>query len=469
MRRDVGTGPGNAPGPDAGADPGAGVSDRAVASTEHPGTDRRSLLRGGLLAAAGAAAGAGFGLLGGAALADGGPGPRGAGSAGAAGAGGAGVGEPSGAGTVGSPLGGNGTIGSGDLGRQSVALSTAGRQPGVDTAPGAHAIYRAYTLKKGLARRRLQGWLRLLSDDIARLMAGTSVLADVEPELGDAPASLTITLGLGRGFVEAAGGTPPGWLKPLPAYTIDRLEKRWGEADLVLQLTCDDPLTLAHADRVLQRESAPFGEVAWVQEGFRHARGARPDGTTMRNLFGQVDGTSNPVPGTEDFDSVVWRTGAGAFGAGGTSLVLRRIAMDLDTWDEVDRDARENAIGRTLKDGGPVTGGVEHDEPDFEARRGLVTKIPDFAHIRRARTGDDSQRIYRRAFNYADPGASGHARAGLLFATFQADPVRQYHPIQQRLSELDLLNEWTVPVGSSVFWIPPAASAGGYLGEGLFA
>lgn len=436
--------------------------------TEDPprrGTDRRSLLRGGLLAAAGAAAGAGFGLAGGAAIVSGsasrpdatalpdaaGPGPGAAGAA-----------------EAGAIPGGLGSVASGSLGTATIPVSAAGRQAGVDTPPGAHAIYRAFTVRKGVDAQRVKGWLRLLTDDISRLMRGTEVLADVEPELGEAPASLTITLGLGRGLVRAAGATPPAWLAPLPAYKIDRLQPRWGEADLVLQLSCDDPLTLAHADRVLQRESVPFATVAWVQEGFRHARGARPDGTTMRNLFGQVDGTSNPVPGSEDFDRLVWRSGSGTFG-GGTSLVLRRIAMNLDTWDEVDRTARENSMGRTLKDGGPVTGGAEHDEIDFEVKRGLVTVVPDFAHVRRARTGNDAERIYRRAFNYADPGASGPDRAGLLFAAFQADPLKQFHPIQARLAQMDLLNEWTVPVGSAVFWIPPAAREGGFLGEGLFA
>jgi dye decolorizing peroxidase len=356
-----------------------------------------------------------------------------------------------------------------DFGSQRVT-ATSGRQPGVETAPGAHAIYRACTLRSGVDAARIRGWLTLLTDDITRLMSGRPVLADVEPELGAEPSSLTVTVGFGPRFVAAVGASVPSWLAPLPAYKIDRLQKRWGQADLLLQITCDDPLTLAHADRVLQRECAPFGTVAWVQEGFRYARGSRPDGTTMRNMFGQVDGTTNPKPGTADFDSVVWRTGSDAFGDASTTLVLRRIAMDLDTWDEVDRSAREDAVGRRLRDGAPITGGSEHTEPDFDAKHGLVTKVADFAHVRRARTGDASQRIYRRGYNYASPGVAGSSsdRAGLLFAAFQADPVAQFHPIQTRLAELDMMNEWTHPVGSAVFWIPPAASSGGFIGEGLY-
>lgn len=423
-------------------------------SERSSGVDRRALLRGGLLAATGAAVGAAGGVAGGAALVSGADSPTGTGTSLGTDAPGSGSGARSGA---------------ADFGAQTVSASEQ-RQPGVATPPGAHAIYRAHTFDDDLDAERLEGWLRLLTDDIERLMAGRPVLADVEPELGDAPSSLTVTLGLGRAAARLTGTRPPEWLKPLPAYRIDKLEKRWGEADLLLQITCDDPLTLAHADRVLQRECAPFGRQAWVQEGFRYARGARPDGTTMRNLFGQVDGTTNPVPDTEEFDALVWGTGPGPFGDGSTSLVLRRISMDLDTWDQVDRGAREDAVGRKLDHGGPITGGKEHDEPDFEATHpnGLTTRVADFAHVRRARTGDDGQKIFRRAYNYADPAAAGADRAGLLFVAFQADPLKQFHPIQARLAELDMMNEWTTPVGSSVFWIPPAASDGGFLGEGLF-
>ncbi|WP_367273364.1 Dyp-type peroxidase [Galactobacter sp.] len=239
-------------------------------------TDRRSFLRGGLIAATGAAAGAAVGVAGGAALVrdDGGR-----------------------VGASGTSAGDAEASGSGAFGTETVSAGS-GRQPGVDTAPGAHAIFRAYNLKDGVSASKIKGWLMLLSDDIARLMSGRPVLADVEPELGADPSSLTVTLGFGPGMVSGLGASVPSWLAPLPKYRIDRLEKRWGQADLVLQITCDDPLTLAHADRVLQRECAPFGEVAWVQEGFRYARGSRPDGTTMRNLFGQVDGTTNPRPGT---------------------------------------------------------------------------------------------------------------------------------------------------------------------------
>ncbi|RAE52520.1 peroxidase, partial [Burkholderia multivorans] len=104
-----------------------------------------------------------------------------------------------------------------------------------------------------------------------------------------------------------------------------------------------------------------------------------------------------PPPGTEAFTHLVWGKASGRenpvfssrgeppsdLGAhlpdwlqGGTTLVLRDIAMNLETWDEADRPGREFAIGRTVGSGAPLSGGTEFTDPDFKAvdKRGL-TKI----------------------------------------------------------------------------------------------
>ncbi len=59
--------------------------------------------------------------------------------------------------------------------------------------------------------------------------------------------------------------------------------------------------------------------------------------------------------------------------------------------------------------------------------------------------------------------------SGLLFASYQADVDRQFLPIQRRLDESDMLNEWTTPIGSAVYAIPPGCAEGGFIGESLFA
>lgn len=342
-------------------------------------------------------------------------------------------------------------------------------QAGIDTDAQAHVSLVALDVGAGVDRDGLRRLMRTLTDDAVRLSQGRGALADTEPELATAPARLTVTFGFGPGFVARAGAAAPGWLAPLPPFAIDRLRDEYGGGDLLLQIAADDPLTVAHATRMLLKDARAFTTLRWVQQGFRRAYGTVSPGTTMRNLFGQVDGTANPVPGTEAFDRVVW-SGEGWL-AGGTGMVVRRIAMNLDKWDRLDRPGRDQAVGRTQATGAPLTGTHEHDEPDFAAKDSLgFPVIPEFSHVRRARPDDETQRIFRRGYNYDDsPPAGTLSDAGLLFVSFQADVERQFVPIQRRLDDLDLLNEWTTPIGSAVFAIPPGCADGGFIGEGILS
>jgi dye decolorizing peroxidase len=45
----------------------------------------------------------------------------------------------------------------------------------------------------------------------------------------------------------------------------------------------------------------------------------------------------------------------------------------------------------------------------------------------------------------------------------------QFIPIQKRLDELDLLNKWTVPIGSAEFAIPGGVSEGSVIAQALFS
>lgn len=342
-------------------------------------------------------------------------------------------------------------------------------QPGVTVSPQSHGTYVALDLRDGVGREELRRMMRILSDDAARLTQGVPALADSEPELGTVPARLTVTFGFGPEFVTRAAGQAalPSWLRPLPAFSIDRLEERWNDGDLLIQFNADDPFTVSHAVRMLLKDSRKWTRVRWMQQGFRRAPGSEKQGTTMRNLFGQVDGTVNPQPEDTDFDGLVWNTSGWL--KNGTSMVIRRIAMDIDTWDELDRPGRELSVGRNLANGAPLTGTKERDEPDFEARTGIgFPVIPEFSHIARARTPDTTQRIHRRGYNYDDPPkGDAISDSGLLFVSYQADVDRQFVPIQRRLDELDLLNKWTTPIGSAVFAIPPGCAEGGFIGETL--
>lgn len=47
----------------------------------------------------------------------------------------------------------------------------------------------------------------------------------------------------------------------------------------------------------------------WIQADFRRSYGSEKPGTTMRNLFGQVDGTTNPAPDSAEHERVAWGDG----------------------------------------------------------------------------------------------------------------------------------------------------------------
>ncbi|SEB79339.1 dye decolorizing peroxidase [Rhodococcus pyridinivorans] len=338
-------------------------------------------------------------------------------------------------------------------------------QAGIDTPAQSFASFVALDLAEGVDRDGLVGIMRVWAEDSRRLTTGTPALGDTEPELAVDPARLTVTVGYGPAVFDAAGLTDrrPAWLKPLPAFSIDRLEERWSGGDLLLQVCADDPVTVSHAVRTLTRSVRSVATVRWIQRGFRRAAGTRPDGTTMRNLMGQVDGTVNPAPRSPDFDRQVWNPGDPPWMAGGTSLVLRRIRMELDTWDELDRPARELAVGRRLSNGAPLTGSEEHDDADFEATdRFGIPVIPPESHVARARPRTGDEQFLRRGYNYDDQDG-----VGLLFATYQVDVDRQFVPVQQRLAEHDALNPWITPIGSAVFLVPPGFGPKGYPGDTL--
>ena len=344
------------------------------------------------------------------------------------------------------------------------------RQSGIVTPPTAHAQHVGLDLLDPADVGTLQGVLNLWTQDAARLTRAQPSLSDTEPELATLPSNLTVTVGVGDRIFRAPElvALRPSWLKPLPPFSIDRLDPRWGQTDLLLSIAADDPVVLAHATRMLTASVRRSVRVRWVQRGFRNSPGRAPG--TMRNLFGQVDGTVQPASATHD--RLLWDDGSEQpWMADGTSLVLRRIAMNMDTWEAIDRRGRELSTGRTLDTGAPLTGTDEFDEPDFTATRGGIPVIPASSHIARAHRRNDGEQFFRRAYNYDDPpepGASDTSNSGLLFAAYQRDPVAQYVPVQQRLADHDDLNTWTTPIGSAVYAMLPGATEARPLGASLF-
>lgn len=342
-------------------------------------------------------------------------------------------------------------------------------QSGIQTPAQAYAVFSAYDLGDDADRASVARMMRLLSDDAARLTQGLPALADLDEELALAPSRLTVTFGFGpRLFdvIDRPGQRPPS-CEQLPAFKIDALQEKWSGGDLLIQICGDDPTSVSHARRMLWKDTRAFATKRWQQNGFLDARGTQQPGTTPRNLMGQVDGTTNPRS-DEQFAATVWNSNPPEWFVGGTMLALRRIAMNLETWDAVSRADRENTIGRRLRDGAPLTGDDEFDPLDLTAvdSQGIPV-ISDFAHVRRAHTGPEAP-FLRRGYNY-DLGTTpaGATDAGHIFTAYAADLTSQFIPVQQTLADQDLLNIWTTPIGSAVFALPPGAADGGWVGAEL--
>ena len=345
-------------------------------------------------------------------------------------------------------------------------------QPGIDTLPAqAHAVFLGLDLHPGSGLADVRRLMRLLSDDAARLMSGRPPLAAEDPEIPALPSRLTVTFGFGPGLFDAAGrgADCPDVVRNLPAFPTDRLDPRWSGSDLLLQVCSDDPVPLSYAVRRLVRDARSVASVRWTQRGFNAARGSEPAGTTPRNLFGQRDGTANPAAGSPELAETVWVRDGPSWLAGGSMLVLRRIRMDLDTWDDFGREGKEMSVARRLDTGAPVTGGTEFDEvdPRMVDERGMPI-VAATAHVVLATDRIPAERMLRRGYSYDDgPAADGTSDAGLLFAAYQVDAASAFVPVQARLAQSDVLNLWVTHVGSAAFVVPPGCAEGGFVGQEL--
>lgn len=341
-------------------------------------------------------------------------------------------------------------------------------QAGIATPGQALVNLVGFNFVEDMDKTKLVNLMRSWTEDARRLCSGQAPVGSLEPEMAVTPANLTITCGFGPKVFDIAGKGElrPEWLRPIPKFTRDRLDPAWGQTDIVLQICCDDSLTLAHAVRHMIRSSSWYVKTAWMQQGFANADGAKAPDQTARNLFGQVDGTVNPKT-PEDFDYQVWIDEGEEWALGGSAMVVRRIRMNVDTWEMLDRGSREQTIGRDLAKGAPLSGGEEHTIADFSAtdKYGLPL-IDPASHMSRARPTREhpEQALLRRPYSYdlpPEPGSDQLSNSGLIFICFQKDPDKQFTPIQTRLDEQDRLNEWITHIGSSVFFIPPGVSADG--------
>ncbi len=305
--------------------------------------------------------------------------------------------------------------------------------------------------------------------------------ADSAEALDLGPARLTLTFGFGAGLFVKDGKDRFGWASARPAALVD-LPKFNGEqlqpdhtgGDMSVQACADDPQVAFHAVRQLVRLAYASATLRWTQAGFAPSKGQN----TPRNLMGFKDGTQQP----KDLDAVVWVGEEGPdWMQGGSYLVVRKIRIALEHWDRTPVDFQEQTIGRQKYSGAPLGGKAEFDPLDLAALDATGKPvIPQNAHVRMAAAAtNDGAQILRRAFSYNDgtnftaerwpPWRQGlEYDAGLLFVSYQRDPRTGFIKIFDKMSKLDMLNQFTTHIGSGVFACPGGVAEREFIGERLF-
>lgn len=359
----------------------------------------------------------------------------------------------------------------------------AAEQAGIRTPPQRHIVYMTFDLTSTRSAD-LQALLARWSAAIAQLMGG-QVIGQVEPDHDDAigadtgeavglpAASLTVTVGLGPKVfaIEGLAAQRPPLLRDLRQLPSDALDPRFTGGDLSLQACADDPQVAYHAVRDLARIAKDSGTAAtrWAVLGFGRAS-AGADQATPRNLLGFKDGTRN-IREDSDFDRFVWNKDGPDWQHHGTYQVVRKIQMRIENWD-TDRVSDQNRVfGRHKESGAPLTGAHEFDTPDFAAQDAGGTPVIDAnSHVALAASENNGGlRILRRGYNYTEGiNQYGLLDAGLLFVSYQNDPAH-FETLQAKLGASDALRDYISHIGSAVFFVPPAAPQGSYIGEPMFS
>jgi deferrochelatase/peroxidase EfeB len=371
-----------------------------------------------------------------------------------------------------------------------------GRQGGIVTPIQTHTYFAALdltTMDRGDVVKMLQRW----TSAAARMTSGQTAAplgkditvpgADSGEAQGLPPSRLTMTFGFGAGLFVKDGqdryglaAHRPAAFVDLPKFTGDQLQDARSGGDLSVQACADDPQVAFHAVRQLTRLAYEAAQIRWVQTGFTANYGGRE---TPRNLMGFKDGTSNPsIHDARAMEKFIWVGDEGPdWMQGGSYLVVRRIRIALEHWDRMNVAFQEQTVGRHKYSGAPLGGTHEFDKADYDATdKDGNPIIPENAHVRlAAAVNNDGAQILRRPYSYND-GANFTAErwppwrqemeydAGLFFLCYQRDARTGFIKIFEKMSKLDMMNQFVTHVGGGLFACPGGIVESGFIGQRLF-
>jgi dye decolorizing peroxidase len=246
-------------------------------------------------------------------------------------------------------------------------------QNGIETGRQAHSTLVALDLKTDKDLAAVGRMMRVLTSDAALLTQGLPIIGDPQSEMAENPSRMTINFSFGYSLFEKVGVEDrwPISEQEIPAYSIDKLEKRWNDGDFLIQVSGDNPQSIFHAVHTLVKESAPFATIRWQQRGFLDPAQVNV-GEDSRNLMGQIDGTANAPINSKEFRERTWSSSGSL--KNGTTVVVRRIQLNLGTWDRLSSNMKSDALGRELT-GGTKLSKDEHFSKSHVHR--IIQGLPD--------------------------------------------------------------------------------------------
>lgn len=244
---------------------------------------------------------------------------------------------------------------------------------------------------------------------------------------------MEMVIGIGSGLISILKGTVPG-VRAFPAMSGPGVEIPSTQADIWCWIRGTDRGEITHLGRSVTAQLSPAFERSRLVDGFKFDV-SREIG---RDLSGYEDGTENP-DGDDAVEAAIAQ-GAGA-GIDGSSFVgVQKWVHDLDHFQTLSQDDRDNIFGRHMSDN------EEFDE------------APESAHVKRTaqESFDPEAFVVRRSMPWSDETGEGlvFVSFGKSFDAFEAQLKRM---TGQEDGITDGIFRFTRPVSGSFFWCPPVS------------
>ncbi len=252
-------------------------------------------------------------------------------------------------------------------------------------------------------------------------------------DLATWPIDQEFVVGVGPGLVQMLGQSIEG-LRPFPSLSGPGCEVLSTQADIWCWIRGSDRGRIIHSARSFARMLRPAFRCDRIVDGFKYDRGL--------DLTGYEDGTENPE-GDAAVDAAIVE-GAGPGLDGSSFVATQQWVHNLDHFEAMPQDERDNIIGRRLSD---------NEELD---------DAPVSAHVKRTEqeSFDPEAFVVRRSMPWADAGEEG-----LMFVAFGKSPdafeAQLRRMTGQEDSVIDGLFRFSRPISGSYFLCPPVSK--GYL------